>query len=207
MNYVKKKVVESKVNSIGEDLGLGSNVTKDISKAIGLRRDDGAGSSSNPFNESLTSGLESSRWNPFSRDLEDRSDRESNPFPLDAEVAFGSAPRNHPPCLNLFFIDQEILTEEAKLPVSRVRLVYLLTIGGLVINFFIAALLTILGSEGHWIKLVVSGVLLLAVSLFELISYEFAFRGAYKSSDQVRVQYVVLGLVNIAVFCVGIVGA
>lgn len=196
---MKKKIVEGKVNSVGEDLGLGSNLTKDFKKAVGLGRSDGASSSGAMLGGNGGHGRDASRWDPFSSETEYPPDSNRNSaFPLEAEIAFGTKPRNYPRCLNFVYIDHQVLSDEAKVPVSRARLVYLLVFGGLLLNLFIAALLTILKSEKHWIHLAVSGALLVALTLFELTAYESAFRGAYQTSESVRMQYVVLGLLNTA---------
>lgn len=185
MDFVKKKAFEAKLNKVGKDLGLSSG--------------------NNPFGGSSRRN-DNSNWNVFGQSNagadEPEGDAEMEVLPVAVASSFDNKPKNFPMFIHLFYVNRGILSEEAKGPVNWAYGNFIAVEGLLLFNLFVAILLTALRKGEGWVNLLLSVVVGLLVSVFELISYETAFRGAYRTSTNLRQRFLYFGAANIIIITV-----
>lgn len=172
MDFLRKKAFQGQLNKVGRDLGLGGNVT------------DTFGGGSAP----------TERWTPFE---EPQAPRDDDVFPVSAATTFDARPRNYPPGIHLFYVDRSILSDAARIPVNLAHQMFIGVLLGLVLNVSVAVALTITKRERQWVTLLVAGIVAVLVTLYELVTYETAFRGAYRTSRNLRARYLMLSALNV----------
>lgn len=177
MDFIKKKAFESQLKKVGKDFGLSSS------------------GPSNPFSSS-TAAPRQSDWNT------DDSSPDSNPFSTRVAGVFDSHPRNFPRFLNLFYVDRSILSTAARGPVDHVLRVLGCLTGLLVLNLFTNALFVGIDGGDHWVNLLIGGIVAVLVVLVELFVFDTAFRGAYRTSTNLRQRYIGFATGNIILFTV-----
>lgn len=193
MDFVKKKAIESQLNKVGKELGLGSNVTSGIT-----------GSSREHERQSQWSVFPSMRGGDGNGNGGDEeapvADTASVPFPTRAAEAFDSRARNFPPFLNLFYVERGILSAAARLAVDQALRVLVGVTALLLLNLFANALYTGLDKGKGWVDLLIGGIVGFFVAVVELVAFDTAFRGAYRSSTVLRQRYLGFGTANVVLF-------
>lgn len=180
MDFITKKAFESKVNKFSKDLGF--NAT----------------SSSNSTPNWPTFGLSNN-------DVEQQQSAQQQPdelFPAPEAAYFDALPANYPPLFHLFYLDRTILSDAAQKPVSYAHIIYILLTLGAVMNTAVAIAVVVLRKGTDWPYLLASAIATVLLAVFELYTYQTAFRGAYKTSQKIRQRYVILGAVNLLIICV-----
>lgn len=168
MDLLTKKVLESKAKRLGKDLGFS----------------DGFG------------GASSTQHREHSRTLDlGPSDRDE--FPVQAATYFDNMPNNFPPILNLFYYDSNILSDEVR---GTVGWAYRVLMAMEVLLFFnlVSTVARIVRMKGQgWIFIVLSTLVGIIVTVFELFAYDTAFRGAYRTNTRLRLRYIYLSTVTL----------
>lgn len=182
MDFVKKKAFEAQINKVGKDLGLGSNVTSGF----------GGGSSE---------GDRNAGWNIFSSggNNDEESGRGDEGMNVSPEVIgyYESRAKNFPPLVHLFYVEFDILSEAAKRPVTLGFGLFVAIEALLLTNTLVAGLFVGLESGKDWEYVLISGIVSVLLSIYELLTYEICFRGAYQTSTHVRKQYIGLLVANL----------
>lgn len=192
MDFITKKAFESKLNKVGKELGLKSD-NKNIF---------GGASSSNK--ESPFAFLQRNENADAERDVESAPETFSS---RNANI-FDSKPKNFPFLIHIFYVDRSILSESARIPVTwAFRSLCLMEIL-LVFNSASNILSTILKKGDDWIFLLLSVVASILLSVYQLFAYETAFRGAYRTSRNLKKRYLYMFTPNIIISaiyaCLGI---
>lgn len=178
MDFITRKALGAKLKNVGQDLGLS----------------DLAGSSSDRQNNT---------WSIFDADSQPQSDQRSvhpsddDLFPLPVANFFDNMPNNFPPVLHLFYIDFAILSLAATRPMKLVRWVLRLSTFAISLNVTVSILMTAFVTKGEWLSILFSVVVGVFAIIFQLIAYDTAFRGAYRTNKQLRIRYCALVAVNI----------
>lgn len=167
MDFVTKKVLEAKVKGIGKDLGI-----------------------SNGFG--ATSSAQQERSHPLNIGSDSYDE-----FPVQAASHFESMPSNFPPILNLFYVDTSILSAAAKSTVGWAYRVFLAVEALLVLNLVSMVVKTVMMKGKEWLHIVLSALVGVLVTLFELFGYDTAFRGAYRTNSRLRFRYICLSTVTL----------
>jgi hypothetical protein len=174
MDFVQKKLVKSQVNKLKTTLGLDGD-SHHGSNQFGNVFGDSEGAHPAPDEEST--------------------------FAVDEAVLFyESCPNNYPWMMKLFFVDRSILSLHARPTVDKAHLLFLFAIGAAVANLLVHVFLVVVRRGRAWVDLLVSGFALLGIFLFELVSYETAFRGAYRASQSTLLLYMLSCCANIVLF-------
>lgn len=176
MDFVKKKAFEAQLNKVGKDLGFGSNVTS------------GFGSSSQAEPRRSDFSIFPSRNNDD--DIEGQGENaDASPLSNELATVFETKPKNFPIFVNLFYVDRSILSEAARRPVNTAFYLLCVIESLLVLNTVVNIVFTAVDKGGDWVDLLVGGLVAVLISIFELIAYETAFRGAYRTSTNLRKRY------------------
>lgn len=168
MDLLTKKVLESKAKRFGKDLGFG----------------DGFG------------GTSSTQQRENVRTL-DLGLGDHDEFPVQAATYFDNMPNNFPPILNLFYYDSNILSDEVKGTVGWAYRV-LMAMEVLLVFNLLSTVIRIVRMRGQgWIFIVLSTLVGIIVTVFELFAYDTAFRGAYRTNARLRLRYIYLSTVTL----------
>lgn len=181
VDFVTKKAFEAKLKKIGNDIGLTDAL--------------GGGSSSNANND--WTGFPSSGMGEGLGQAGNRSENDESPFPVPLATYFDGKAKNFPPLIHLFYIDRTILSDRASNGVKWALYNLILVEVMLLVNMGCAILFNILKSDSRWIYIVLSGAIGLLLTLFELLAYETAFRGAYRTNNGIQQRYMVFCAVNL----------
>lgn len=180
MDVVYKKAIESKVKKFGRDLGINSG------------------------NNASSSGAPAQPWDMFSVGADDDIGPESGldnsqheNFPPSAAAFFNSRPRNFPPLIRLFFLDRSILTSALRPVVNwAIRVVYIIGIC-LSINISTNVFFVVARKGTDWYLILISVPIAIILAGFQLFTADTAFRGAYRTSSQLRGRYLLLAGANL----------
>lgn len=186
MDFAKKKAFETHLNKVGKDLGLGSNVTS------------GFGGSSGAEPRQSEWSIFPSRNNNDDVEAQD-TNADASPLPEEVAAIFETRPKNFPMFIKLFYADRSILSDSALKPVTTAFRMLCLIEALLALNTFVNILFTGLNSGKGWIDLVIGALVAIVLSIYELFAYETAFRGAYRTSTNLRKRYMFFTLANIIV--------
>lgn len=162
MDLVTKKVLEAKVKHIGKELGIG----------------DGLGG---------TPSTQQERSRTF-----DLGNNEYDEFPVQAVSYFDNMRNNFPPILNLFYYDSSILSDKVKVTVRWAYHVFLAIEVLLVFNLLSVVVKTVKMKGQGWLFIVLSILVGIVVTVFELLAFDTAFRGAYRTNPRLRLRYIYL---------------
>lgn len=185
MDFIKKKAFEAQLNKVGKDLGLGSNLTSGF----------GAASSRAEPRQSEFS-IFPSRGN--NHDVEgQRETRDASPLSAEVATIFDSKPNNFPIFLHFFYVDRSILSDAARKPVNNAFHLFCIIEALLLLNVIWNIVFTVLNKGNTWIDLLVGSLIAVLLSIYQLIAYETAFRGAYRTSTNLRKRYMYFTVANI----------
>lgn len=186
MDFVKKKAFEAHLNKVGKDLGFGSNLTSGI----------GGSSGAEPRQSDWS--IFPSRNNDDDVEAQD-ANADASPLPEEVAAVFAARQKNFPMFIKLFYADRSILSDSALKPVTAAFRLLCLTEALLVLNTFMNILFTALNSGRGWIDLVIGAVAAILLSILQLFAYETAFRGAYRTSTNLRKRYMFFAVANIII--------
>lgn len=145
---------------------------------------------SKPFKTSSDSGIEPT-WVAFTNRSPAKpqdNDAESKSF-HDTECPPNASPKNFPPLLLLCYMGKSIRSEVALVPVTWASRMFFSFIVLLFFNTTVVLLFMIFDKGYRWLRFLISVIANLQLSVYQLILYETASKGTYRTSLNLRKRY------------------